>query len=222
MPRAEGPSLDGLRYFCTWAQAQDVHIDELADFISSLRNFVWCEIVQEFHQNDGIHYHAVIVFSPRYRGGMDAFDFQGHHPNIRSIRNGTIELDNRRHYLRKGPDRVEEDQHTIASHKERDCDYTAVPESRGEVPEYIVSTRRLNWGGIVKEAKTEAEFLALCKEHQPKQWVLQNRQCCEYGAKYFKKEPAPEKTYPEASFVVPAELDQWCREVFTEVSCVSI
>jgi len=218
MPRSE-PSLDGQRFFVTWSQAAEVSIDELADFISSLPDFLWLEIIQEAHQQDGVHYHAVIVFARRFRGSMRAFDFGGLHPNIRAIRNATVDLDNRRHYLRKG-NRSKEDEHTIASHKKSDCDYCAEPEQRGAVPEYTVSAGRLDWGGIIQEATTEAEFLALCKKHQPKQWVLQNDQCCKYAAKYFAPQREPEKVYAPESFVVPAELDAWCREVFAQVSTV--
>lgn len=239
MPRSQ-PGLDGQRFFATWAQAADVDIDDLADHISNLVTFDWLEIVQEYHQDDGIHYHAVIVFSTRYRGGMDAFDFAGHHPNIAPIKNATVDLTNYRHYIRKGL-RPKEDEHTVKSHKTKACDYiiepgtwvnhlihffhltdyTAYLDTRGTVPIYIATAGRLDWGGILREATTQNEFLALVALHQPKEWVLRNDAIERFAAKRYAQIKPAEEIYPVTSWNIPNELDQWCKDVFSEVRTAS-
>jgi len=220
MPR-KVPGLDGQRFFGTWSQAHDIDIDSLADFLSSLQHFEWLEIVQESHQDDGIHYHAVVVFASRFRGDMRAFDFEGNHPNIRAIKNATVDLVNYRHYIRKGAERSKEDEHTVKSHKTKACDYIIEPDTRGTVPIYVATSGRLDWGGILREATDEATFLALVRINQPKEWVLRNTVVRQYAERHFKKEAAPETVYPQQSWNVPPELDQWCKDVFSEVSLLS-
>lgn len=216
MPRREA-GLDGQRFFITWSQANDIDIEELADFLASLNNFDWLEIVQEHHQNDGIHYHAVVVFATRFRGSMLAFDFAGIHPNVRAIKNPTVDLTNRRHYIRKGL-RPPEEEHTIKDHKIRDCDYIIEPDTRGVVPIYVATTGRLDFGGILREATNEQQFLQLVQQNQPKEWVLRNDVIRKYGATHFKDEVAPEKVYPAESWNIPPALDEWVKSVFSEVS----
>jgi len=215
-PRAK--RLDAQRWFLTYAQADAIDIDELADFIHNLAPG-WLEIVQEHHQQDGIHYHIVVCFDDRFQGPTTVFDFNGHHPNWVVIRNAAADLINRRHYIRKGL-RPKEEQHTIKDHKKKACDYIIEPDTRGTVPPYVATTGRLDWGSILREATDKATFLELVRINQPKEWVLRNDQIYKYAERSFKKAPEPEAVYPVDSFVVPPEMDQWCREVFAEVSFI--
>jgi len=218
MPRREA-SLDGQRYFLTYAQANNLDIDELADFIADIAP-CWLEIVQENHQLDGIHYHVVVVFESRLRRAVTAFDCQGYHPNFIPIKNATVDLINRRHYIRKGAERREEDQHTIKSHKLKACDYIIEPDTRGEVPPYTTTSGRLDFGGILNTAETEEQFYQLVRLHQPKEWVLRNDQIVKYGSTHYKAPgPAP-KVYPAESFITTPALDAWVTEVFSEVSFI--
>lgn len=210
--------LNGVRFLLTYPQSSEVSIDELADFISSLPNFLWLEIVQENHHEHGIHYHAVVVFAERVQGNMRFFDFAGRHCNIQAIRNATTDLVRCRHYIRKGAERTKEDEHDIASHKKKACDYIIEPDTRGEPPEYIATSGRLNWGGILAESKSREEFYSLMRLHQPKEWIMGHRYVEYYADKFFAPEKRPEAVYPPSSWIVPSELDAWCNEVFSEVS----
>ena len=214
MPRI--PRTNGQRFFLTYAQANDIDIDELADFIAAIAS-CWLEIVQENHQDNGIHYHAVVCFDERLQRTLDVFDFGGSHPNILPIKNATVDLINRRHYIRKGAERREEDCHTVKSHRTKPCDYGIEPDTRGTVPPYTDATGRLNWGGILELAKTEEEFLTLVRVNQPKDWVLRNDAIIKYGATHFKAPIAAQKVYAPDSFIIPPEMDQWQKEVFAEV-----
>ena len=212
------PRFNGLRFFLTYAQANELSIDDVADHLHSLHEEEnWLEIVQEDHQVEGIHYHVVLCFDRRYQGPLNSFDVNGYHPNWAPIRNATTDLNNRRHYIRKGA-RPKEDEHTIKTHKSKACDYIIEPDTRGTVPEYSDTAGRLNWGGILENAKSEEDFLDLVRLHQPKEWVLRNDVVCKYAANYFKEPRAPEKVYPQESWIIPDELDAWVQEVFTEVS----
>lgn len=210
---------NGQRFFLTYSQANNIDIDELADFIAATAP-CWLEIVQENHQVEGIHYHVVVVYDDRFQQPLTVWDYDGCHPNFAAIRNATVQLTNYRHYIRKGADRSEEDQHTIKDHKLKACDYIIEPDTRGDVPPYVATTGRLDWGGILKTAESKEQFLDLVRLHQPKEWVLRNDSINKYAEAYFKPPRAAEKVYDPASFVVPPELDAWCAEVFSEVSFI--
>lgn len=214
-PRAK--RFNAQRFFLTYSQASDVNIDELADFISSLAP-CWLEIVQENHVAEGIHYHAVVVFDTRFQQPLTAFDFNDHHPNFAVIKNGTVDLVNYRHYIRKGADRSKEDEHTVKSHRTQACDYIIEPDTRGAVPPYTDETGRLDFGGILNTATTSEEFLTLVRVNQPKEYVLRNDAIIKFAATHYKAARAPEKLYPRDTFVVPPAMDAWVEEVFTDVS----
>lgn len=220
MPPRE-PRFNGLRFFLTYPRADAISIDDVADHCHQLANS-WLEIVQEDHQvseeypDGGIHYHVVLCFDVRYQGALNSFDVLGHHPSWEPIRNATIDLANRRHYIRKG-NRTKEEQHTIKCHKTQACDYIIEPDTRGVVPEYSTTTGRLDWGGILAAATSEAEFLALARLHQPKEWILRNDNIVKYASTYYQEAREPKKSYPRDTFSVPAALDEWVAEVFSEV-----
>lgn len=217
MPRE--PRTNGSRFFLTYSQAVNLDIDELADFIADIAP-CWLEVVQENHQDNGIHYHVVVCFDARLQRPLDVFDCAGYHPNILPIKNATVDLSNRRHYIRKGADRSEEDQHTIKSHKSKACDYVIEPDTRGDVPLYTTTSGRLDFGGILAMAETEQQFYDLVRLHQPKEWVLRNDQIVKYGSTHYKAPVAPQKVYNPDSFITTPELDAWCTEVFSEVSFI--
>lgn len=210
---------DGQRFFLTYAQSADIDIDDLANFLASTGD-CWLEIVQENHQQEGIHYHVVIVYSARFRQPLDVWDFQGKHPNFAAIKNATTDLVNYRHYIRKGAERRKEDEHTVKSHRTQACDYVIDPDTRGTVPPYVAETGRLNWGGILEHATDKASFLALVRVNQPTEWVLRNDSIVKYADKYYAPPIPAKKVYLPESWNVPPELDAWCEEVFSEVSFI--
>jgi len=214
---ARTPRTNGQRFFLTYSQAENAAIDELADFLHSLAPG-WLEIVQEAHEDGGIHYHVVLCYDERFQRPLDVFDHAGYHPNILPIKNATTDLNNRRHYIRKGAERSEADCHTIKDHKRRACDYTIEPDTRGDVPEYLPTAGRLNWGGILDAATTADDFFALVRLNQPKDWVLRNDQVVKYAATHYKEAEEPEEVFAPESWNVPAAMDDWVKSVFAEVS----
>jgi len=211
------PRTNGQRFFLTYSQAAAVTIDEVADHVFNLAP-CWLEIVQELHQDDGIHYHVVVEFAARFQHPLDIFDVDGLHPNICSIKNATVDLANRRHYIRKGAERAKEDEHTIKTHKTKACDYIIDPDTRGDVPEYVATSGRLNWGGILDAAGSADEFKQLVRINQPKEWVLRFDQIIKFAAVNYAKAVEPEKVYPAESWSIPPAMDDWVKEVFSDVS----
>jgi len=206
---------NGQRFFLTYSQAADIGIDELADYLHALADN-WLEIVQEDHVLEGIHYHVVLCFAARFQGPLDSFDYGGKHPHWDPIKNATTQLNNFRHYIRKGA-RPKEDEHPIKDHKTKACDYIIDPDTRGEVPVYAPETGRLNWGGILDAATDKVSFLQLVRHSQPKDWVLRHDAILKFAETQYPDAQEPEHLYPAESWNVPPELDAWVNEVFSEV-----
>lgn len=212
------PRTNGQRFLLTWSQAQDIAIGELADFLHSLNDGNnWVEVVQEQHQVQGIHFHAVICFDARFQKPLTIFDHGGRSADIKPIRNGTTDLTTCRHYLRKG-NRLKEDEHDLKSHKTTPCDYDAEVTDRGDVPEYICTAGRLSWGEIIATATDQESFLQLCKKHRTADYVLRHEQLRNFVERHYSQPAEYTPEFPKESYIVPAELDGWIAEVFGEVS----
>lgn len=208
---------NGQRFFLTYPQADAIDIDDLADYLHALADS-WLEIVQEVHQEEfgGIHYHVVLCFTNRFQGPLDSFDFGGKHPHWDPIKNATTQLNNFRHYIRKGA-RPKKEEHPIKDHKTKACDYIIDPDTRGEVPLYAPETGRLNWGGILAAAVDRDSFLQLVRHSQPKDWVLRHDAILKFATTNYPDTQVPERIYPAESWNVPPVLDEWVNSVFSEV-----
>jgi len=218
MPRL--PRTNGQRFFLTYSQAADVCQSELADFLHALTEDNWLELCQENHQQEGIHYHVVICFEERFQHPLNIFDFDGCHPNIQPIKNGGPDLLRCRHYLRKGPDRRKEDEHSIKDHKSTPCDYTGEVIDRGEPPEYVCATGRLTWGDILEASTDTDSFLSLARQHRTADYVLRHQQLRDFAEYNFNKAPTYTPEFPRESYIIPPDLDEWVKEVFSEVSFI--
>lgn len=212
--------LNGLRFFLTYAQCNDLAITSsiLADQLFLLApDFV--EVAQEHHADDGIHYHAVICFAKRKQNGMDYFDVVingvSRHPNIRPIRNAGKDLFYRRHYIRK-----EEKAPHDTTHRDGPCDYTGEPESRGHPPAYSATqeAERYTWGTLIETCSTRADFMQQCRTYFPKDYVLRNDALQSFAASEYSN-PQKDGYVPRRreEFVVPPEMDAWVEEVLGQV-----
>lgn len=220
MPPA--PRTNGQRFLLTWSQAPNIDINELADYLHSLADGCnWVEIVQEHHQDQGVHYHAVICFDARFQQPLTIFDHGGRSADIQPIRNATTALTTCRHYLRKG-NRPKEEEHDLKSHKRTPCDYTAEVTDRGDVPEYAHTTGRLSWAEIIDAATDQESFLQLCKQHRTSDFVLRHEQIRNFIERYYCQPTEYVPQFPPESYIIPADLDRWVQEVFGEVSIFRI
>ena len=215
--------LNGIRYFLTYSQLNDelIDADAVADALFLL-NPSWLEVCREFHQDDGIHYHAVIVFRTRrqqqvatYFNILPSGDRPGgYHPNVKPIKNANKDLYYRRHYIRK-EDKAAHD----TSHKDGECDYTGIPTVRGDAPPYsdIDTAERDDWGAIIEESADRSEFLERVRKSYPKDFVLKHDAILGYAASYYAQPQDYIPDYPRESYTVPPAMDAWIDEVLGEV-----
>nr|UBQ66228.1 Rep protein [egret CRESS-DNA virus] len=210
------PRTNGQRFFLTYSQATTVDPDELADFLHGLAPN-WVEGCQENHQDGNAHFHVIVCFHDRFQRPLDIFDFDGFHPNIKPIRNGTSDLIRVRHYIRKG-DRSEEDQHDVKTHKKTPCEYDGEVFDRGEPPEYVIETGRLSWGDILAASTDIETFFQLVRKHRTADFVLRNNAIRDFAEHEFSKSSGYAPDHPADSFQIPPEVDDWRKEVFAEVS----
>lgn len=199
--------LDGLRYLLTYSQinVENVTSAQLADFLadrhSSSSTAIWAEVNRESHDDGGDHYHAIVIFSGRFRGRMSSFDIAGYHPNIKSIRDGGRNLRQSREY--------------IVKHGEWDY------ETRGELPESDTpnfgTTKRDPWHDIVG-APTADEFMALAMSKAPREYVTRHFDLLAYCQHRYNTPGIHVPKFPPESYVVPGEINDWLAEVFGEVS----
>lgn len=210
--------LNGLRYFLTYAQVNDANLncDTFADALFSLDPVpLFVEVCQEYHQDDGIHYHAVVVFRNRVQKPIATFfNVSGYHPNVRPIKNGGADLYYRRHYLRK-----EEKGPHDTKHRDEPCDYTGVPTERGDPPPYsTVDTAGCDdWGTIVEQSGSRQEFLDRIRSKYPKDFVLKYDAIEHYAQRFYSAPTQFVPKYPRETFTVPAVMDEWVTGVFSEV-----
>jgi len=208
--------LNGIRYFLTYSQVNDenLDLDHLADALL-LTGPHWLEAAEEHHQDGGRHFHVVIVYKTRRQQAVSTyFNVAGFHPNIKAIRNGGKDLYHRRHYIRK-----EEKGTHDPSHKDEDCDYAGIPTVRGDVPPYSSTDapERDDWGAIVEQSGSRAEFLDRVRSAFPKDFVLKYDAIEHYAQRFYNTPSEFVPKYTRDSFTVPAELDEWVANTFAEV-----
>lgn len=205
--------LDGQRFFLTYSQVPEDFDGSVLLVDLDLLNPTWVEAIAEQHQDGGTHWHAVVVFPRRFQRNMSAFDSQGVHPNIQSIRNGTTDLFRCRHYIRKG------DKETHGpSHEDNPCDYTAEPIYIGRVPPYSIPVTRLTWGEILTRSQDVENFLANVKEHYPRDFVLRHDAVLSYAQTYYSRPDHWVPEFTQDQFFVPDELNEWVADVLHAVS----
>lgn len=207
--------LNGQRYFLTYSQVADWDFseDDLATFLSSLPHFSWCEVAQEQHQDGGYHFHAVVVFTKRLRGGMATFDHRQQHPNIQAVRNATTDLYRVRHYIRKGDAAT----HSVETHKEEPCTYAYQPTARGAVPDYLAPSERHDWGDILNEATNVETFLQLVRDNKPGDYILRYDAVKAFAQHHYNNPSAYVSPYEDESWNTTADMDNWVQTVLRQV-----
>lgn len=88
MARKTAPQLQAKNFFLTYPQANNLEIEELHNFLKSLDHVGKVVVSKEEHEEEGIHFHALVGFSKKIKKrDMKYFDILGNHPNIQSARN---------------------------------------------------------------------------------------------------------------------------------------
>jgi len=213
MPPQRIARTNAQRYFLTYSQVDiaTASIHALADYLIDRHTVSssceWLEIVHEKHQDGGDHYHAVVVFSARYVAPITVFDFNGFHPNIKSIASAGKQLNDKRKYIRKSLNDIEPPL------------LDALFVTRGSVPEYTaVATTRDKWADII-DAPDQDSFLALAKTRDPKSYCLRYFDLLKFAQHKYNTPSYYVPEFPRESFTnVPEEAEAWVEEVMGEVS----
>lgn len=217
------PRTNAQRFFLTWSQVPlaDVDLEGLADFLYALQPTpVYIEVVHEFHQDNGHHFHAVVEFPTRVQRDLTWFNWRDRTCDIKGI--APSDIFNRRHYIRKGQ-RTKEEEHTPKAHKTAACDYDLEPCVRGTPPPYNAETSngKLTWADLVLGSATEEEFFDGVRTHFARDWVLSHDKIIGYGKKWYNKAPDFVATHQPAEFIPSPEVDAWIAEVKAKV-CLEV
>lgn len=198
MPRAQQvPRLNAQRFFLTYAQAEGYTKENLAEFLRNTSpQFHWCEVAQETHADGGLHYHAIIVYNSRIQRTLDAFDYNGHHPNILVIRGAGRQLQNRRTYIRK------EDGDVV---------------QKGAAPGYTEEAERRSWGDILNSSTTKEEFIAGIRDNYPREFCLQWDKLNTFANEHFNAPSDYVSPWPQEQWLTPPAVDEWLADVFRQV-----
>lgn len=88
MARKSSPQLQAKYFFLTYPQANNLDLEGLHIFLKSLDHVEKVVVSQEEHEEEGIHFHALVGFTKKIKKrNMNYFDLFGNHPNIQSPRN---------------------------------------------------------------------------------------------------------------------------------------
>jgi len=198
---------DAQRFLLTYSQVPEDTFDanQLATFLYGITGENgWVEVNREFHEDLGLHYHAIAVFTVRYRGALNSFDFRGRHPNFRVVRRGKNDLGNTRDYIRK--DGVEHLQ------------------QRGVCPVYTPgdteTVERHTWGELYA-SKTQDEFLENAAAWFPKEFILRNTELVNFASNKYSNPSRYVPRHPTESYTLPAAADEWVADVLRQVRLIN-
>ena len=75
--------------------------------------------------------------------------------------------------------------------------------------------------GDILEASTDTDsFLSLARQHRTADYVLRHQQLRDFAEYNFNKAPTYTPEFPRESYIIPPDLDEWVKEVFSEVSFI--
>lgn len=144
-----------------------------------------CYLIAHEHHKDGSpHLHCYVELSAKLRTRDQRYwDVDGRHPNCQAVRSKIAVLE----YCGK------------------DDNFIAEKKIGEEWEEWKVTIKR-RWSDLLTRANCKTEFLDLCREHFPREFILQNSQLEQFAASYFKpKDYTPRFT----NFTVDPMLSMW-------------
>ena len=191
----------GNRFLLTYAQTDidDFTTATLLTFLTSLEP-KFAEVCREFHQDGEPHHHAYIEFHTRIERGGRIFDFAGRHPNIRPVRRGKQDIYDARNYLRK------------------DAETEGYEYGSTVRTPPLEETERKGWGDILAESTDADNFLALAREHQPRDYVLKHFDLCAVGTKLYDRPATYIPDHPTEDYVgVPEAARSWVDDNIRQV-----
>ncbi|AGU67647.1 replication associated protein [Faeces associated gemycircularvirus 12] len=194
---------DNKRVFLTYSQVGQRTLDSIYDFLSTLKDgrgelvaIEYIVVARERHLDGGFHFHAFILFRERFQSrNQRIFDFDGLHPNIESVR-GERNVANKITYTKKdGEFKEHGDEPTVAER----------------------ANKQQHWLDLIDSSTDAADFMGKAKSVAPRDFVLQNDKFEAFARKYYNNVATYVSEYGPEDFVVPAECNDWVRDVLNEV-----
>lgn len=185
-------AFDGQHVFLTYPQSGELTRERVRDFFveqSPLCDYV---VARESHADGGYHIHAYIRWPGRIRRtGADCFDVDGRHPNVQ--RPGSAKR-------------------VIAYIRKSDTEPLVSEGLRGDAETDI------GWGGLLKRAKSDVEFLRLAREFFPRDYVLNFSRLVEFARAEFGEEETTFTVPENLTFEPTEDMLTWVSHAFAEVS----
>jgi hypothetical protein len=73
----------GKAFLVTWSQSPNLSREMILEHLKTLGVVESAAVGQERHQDEGIHYHAMVIFQSPIQRSPNAFNVLGRHPNVR-------------------------------------------------------------------------------------------------------------------------------------------
>lgn len=165
--------------------------EELAHFLFDKQQVKAVKVAQEQHEDGGIHFHAYVVFQKRTQfNPATFFDFNGEHPNIKSVKQRVGYARPVVEYLDK------EDENPIS-----------LPEGYA----FLVPNKRSfkDVAGDAIKAGSKKEAIDLIIAENPDKYLIYGRQIKDNLSDFFKPERPRFKPRPLESFRIPAAITNW-------------
>lgn len=190
MPPAQRQfTFDGIHAFLTYPQCP-LGRQELRDFLVNTVGVQKYLIARERHSDGNHHLHAYIHFGRRRRfTHSTAFDVGGHHPNIQTPRSARS---------------------VIAYCCKEDAEPLANFDHRAGEP-------RVGWGDILARSTSRREFLDLCRECFPRDYVLHLGQILEFCEHEFGVEETQYGGRRRDEFQELPTLTSWVNDYLSSV-----
>lgn len=185
---------DGVHVFLTYPQCP-VERERLRDSLQEKYGDIQYCIGRERHEDGNFHLHAYVHFGRRRRFTQtDAFDVDGHHPNIQRPRNARDVIA----YCRK------EDGEALVSEK---LEAVSIPNG--------------GWGEVLELSKNRDEFLDLVGTRFPRDYVLSLDALLRFCEWKFGRVETEYTGRARSEFREPDSLTEWVSNNLTEVSYMS-
>jgi len=181
--------VDAKNFFLTYPQSTDLDHQYLHDHLTAFRGGAQVYSCRELHEDGSYHHHAIVSLPNKYNCKSErAFDliYQGrnYHCNIGPVRN----LPASNQYIAKNG------------------------ETKGNPIRNAAQQRASPYADFLRDATNSREFMAMVRERDPKNFVLNNKRLKEFAAEEYGTWDEPfEPRYTEFNNV-PDSLTTWVNE----------
>nr|BDF97677.1 replication-associated protein [Cressdnaviricota sp.] len=89
------------KYLLTWPQSDILNIEKIYEHLASIEDIEYCVICEEEHENEGKHFHAVVIYKKRLNKRTNVFTCEERVCNIQKIGRTKRDLKDSIAYVKK-------------------------------------------------------------------------------------------------------------------------